>query len=74
MLADSSKADSQITTEDVQAVLNENKDLCSGISTFEFNIFEFSRVVGRSMQMPAMATAIIEMNGLTQKIDQGKFL
>ena len=68
-LADSFKIDYKISPEDVQVALKQSQDFYSAISTFDFNIFEFSKTVGRNMQMPAIATAIMELNGLEKKID-----
>lgn len=73
-LASSTNIDFEVTTDDVQAIIKQHQDLYFGISTFEFNIFEFSKTVGRQMQMPTMAMALIDINGLNTKVDEGKFL
>lgn len=73
-LAESFKIEYEITTDDVQAVLQKHQEFYKSISTFDFNIFEFTHAVGRNMQMPAIATALLELNGLTSKVDSKKFL
>ena len=73
-LATSTNIDFEVTTDDVQAIIKQHQDLYFGISTFEFNIFEFSKTVGRQMQMPTMAMALIDINGLNTKVDESKFL
>ena len=73
-LATSTNIDFEVTIDDVQAIIKQNQDLYFGISTFEFNIFEFSKTVGRQMQMPTMAMALIDINGLNNKVDESKFL
>ena len=73
-LAKSFRIDFKLTTEDIEEIMQNHQDFYFAISTFEFNIFEFSKTVGRNMQMPAIATAIMELNGLEKKIDQERFL
>lgn len=73
-LADSFQIDYQVTGEEIQAILKDNQNFYYALSTFEFNIFEFSSVVGRTMQMPVLSTALIQLNGLNGLIDQNKFL
>ena len=48
-LAQSFKIDFKVTQDDINEILKNNQDFYYGISTFEFNIFEFVRTVGRNM-------------------------
>ena len=54
--------------------MQKHQDFYFAISTFEFNIFEFSKTVGRNMQMPVIASAILELNGLYKLVEKNKFL
>ena len=73
-LAKSVRIDFQLTLEDVEEILKKHQDFYYAISTFEFNIFEFSKTVGRNMQMPVLASTIMDLNGLSKIINQKKFL
>lgn len=63
-----------VTTEEVDAIVSENPEFYHGLSTFNFNIFEFSCMIGRKMQMPVIAMALIKTNGLNELIDRDKYL
>lgn len=58
----------------MQGLIAQHPDWYKAISTFSFDIFEFSEAVGRNMQMPFIATALMELNGVAGKIDQNKYL
>ena len=58
----------------VQNVIKAHPKFFQGINTFEFNLFEFTEAVGRNMQMPFIATGLIEHNDLMSIIDYEKFL
>jgi len=53
----------------MQDLIAKHPHFYNGLSTFEFNIFELTNAVGRNMQMTFMATALMDLNGLTQKYD-----
>ena len=53
-----------ISTDQVQEAIQTHQNFYEAINSFEFNIFEFSDVVGRQMQMPFVATSLIQHNNL----------
>ena len=70
----SDRIDFDLKCEDIEKMLQKYEHFYEGISSFHFDIFDFSRTVGRNMQMPFMATAILKKNNLLQIIDFHKFL
>jgi len=44
------------------------------MDTFDFNIFEFTRVVGRNMQMPTLALALLKKHNLLERVEKQKFV
>ena len=54
------KIDFELTTESMEGLITKHQDHCNGVNSFTFNIFEFSRLVGRNMQMPILATALMK--------------
>ena len=55
-------------------MLAKHKSFYQAMNTFDFNLFEFTEVVGRKMQMPFMALALLKQNNLEAIVDQDKFL
>ena len=54
------KIDFELTTESMDGLIIKHQDYCNGVNSFTFNIFEFSQLVGRNMQMPILATALMK--------------
>lgn len=73
-LAKSQVIDFELSPQQVEELIAKHPNFFNGLSTFEFNIFELTEAVGRNMQMPFVATALMELNGLTQKYNKEKFL
>ena len=48
-MAKSWTIDFQLSPKKIQELMKRHQDYYYGISTFEFNIFEFSNTVGRNM-------------------------
>ena len=68
------KIDFELTTGMVQDLINKHQDYYKAINTFNFNLFDFTEVVGRKLQMPFMAIALLQQNNLNHIIDGDKFL
>lgn len=66
--------DFELTVSMVQDMVAKYKSFYQAINSFDFNLFEFTEVVGRKMQMPFMAMALLKQNNLETIVDQDKFL
>ena len=60
----SDRIDFDLKCEEIEKMIQEHASYYEGISSWHFNIFEFSRAVGRNMQMPFMATTVLKKNNL----------
>lgn len=58
----------------VQDLIKTHTDYCEAINTFEFNLFEFTEKVGRKLQMPFMAMALLKENNLYPIVNSNKFV
>jgi len=74
LLNNSEKIDFELTTDTMEILLEKHNDFYEAVNSFEFNIFEFAKTVGRNMQMPLLATSLMKQNNLLQYVDQSKFL
>lgn len=70
----SDKIDFELTTDTMDILLEKHNDFYEGVNSFDFDIFEFARTVGRNMQMPLLATSLMKQNNLLQYVDHHKFL
>lgn len=52
--------ETELTTGMINDMLAKHKSFYQGINTFDFNLFEFTEVIGRKMQMPFMAMALLK--------------
>lgn len=68
------KIDYELTTDHMESLLEKHQDFYDAVNSFDFNIFQFSRSVGRDMQMPLLATSLLKQNNLLQFVDYHKFL
>jgi hypothetical protein len=58
------KIDFELTTDTMEILMDKHNDFYEGVNSFDFNIFEFARNVGRNMQMPLLATSLMKQNNL----------
>jgi len=70
----SDRIDFDLKCQDVEDLIQKHATFFDGIDSWHFDIFEFSRAVGRNMQMPFMATSLLKKNNLLQCVDFHKFL
>jgi len=70
----SDKIDFDLSIDKVDKLLLKHEVFYEQILRFDFNIFEFSKSVGRNMQMPFMASSLLKHNNLLQAVDHHKFL
>ena len=68
------RIDFDLSTEHIEKLIESHPNFYQEINSFKFNIFEFSRTVGRNMQMPFIATSLLKHNNLLQVVDYHKFL
>ena len=54
--------------------MQRHPDQFEAINSFDFNLFEFTNTVGRNMQMPFIATALLQQNDLMKVVDYNKYL
>ena len=52
--------DFELTPGMIQEMMNKHQNFYRAMNTFEFNLFDFTEVVGRKMQMPFMAMALLQ--------------
>jgi len=70
----SDRIDFDLSVDHIDKLIKKHEDFYHKVNSFEFNIFEFSKTVGRNMQMPFMATSLLKQNNLLQTVDHHKFL
>ena len=58
----------------VDKSIRDNQHFYLAVNEFSFNIFDLCRNVGRHMQMPFIASSIIKLNNLQERVDYEKFL
>ena len=58
------RIDFDLSVEHVEELMNQHSFYIDDIHSYKFNIFNFSQSVGRNMQMPFMATALLKTNNL----------
>ena len=46
---DASKIEFELTTDNMEVLLEKNEDFYNSVNSFDFNIFQFARTVGRNM-------------------------
>lgn len=56
----SDRIDFDLSTDHVDKLILKHEDYYHKVNSFDFNIFEFSKTVGRNMQMPFMATSLLK--------------
>ena len=56
----SDRIDFDLSCEHVEQLIKNNLHFFNGVNSYNFNIFEFSKAVGRNMQMPFMATSLLK--------------
>lgn len=54
--------------------MSAHPEFYQAVNSFDFNLFEFTEAVGRNMQMPFIATALLEHNDLIKVVNYDKFL
>ena len=64
----SDKIDFELSYDMVEKLIFKHEKFHQGILSFDLNIFEFSKSVGRNMQMPFMATSLLKHNNLLQSV------
>jgi len=58
------KIDYELTTDHMESLLEKHQDFYDAVNSFDFDIFEFARSVGRNVQMPLLATSLLKQNNL----------
>lgn len=53
-----------LTVAKLDEIVDTNSAFFDQIDTFEFNIFNYSQEVGRSVQMPLLAGVLLKKHGL----------
>lgn len=66
--------DFDLKPEMVQELINAYPEQFEAINSFDFNLFDFTKMVGRNMQMPFIATALLQHNDLMKEVDFTKYL
>ena len=56
----SDRIDFDLSIDHVDKLILKHEDYYHKVNSFDFNIFEFSKTVGRNMQMPFMATSLLK--------------
>jgi hypothetical protein len=74
LLANAEKIDFELNTDTMDTLLEKYNDFYENVNSFEFDIFEFAKTVGRNMQMPILATSLMKQNDLLKYVDQPKFI
>ena len=70
----SDRIDFDLSIDHIDKLIMKHEDFYFKVNSFDFNIFDFSKTVGRNMQMPFMATSLLKQNNLLQTVDHHKFL
>jgi hypothetical protein len=60
----SDRIDFDLSVDHVDKLILKHEVFYNKVNSFDFNIFEFSKSVGRNMQMPFMATSLLKQNNL----------
>lgn len=68
------RIDFDLSIDHVEDLMKQHYWYVEEMSSYKFNIFNFSKNVGRNMQMPFLATNLLRKNNLLQSIDHHKFL
>lgn len=71
-LADPDGAEHEIDTAQIDELVDA--DFVQSINTFDFNIFDFVQKVGRKNVLPCIGAGILQVNGLRQTVDFGRFV
>ena len=58
------RIDFDLSTEHVEAMIECNPEFYERVNHFDFNVFDFSKTIGRNMQMPFIAASILKNNNL----------
>ena len=60
IIINSDRIDFDLSIAQVEKLINKHEKFYEAVNYFDFNVFEFSKTVGRNMQMPFMATALLK--------------
>ena len=63
-----------VQVEDIIKILKENENLLTDLRSPNFNIFEFSEIIGRATTLPALAYKIFDDLGLLIYTEEDKFM